>query len=97
MTNVYAPMQPDQYQAYGQTNVSPTHPRQAHTMVSSHHGVVPPASAVAPGFYGASVVSQGGTGNLRNPFTASASTLVGTDSNNTAHEERTDRMNAWLQ
>ncbi|KAG6837514.1 hypothetical protein H0H93_008439 [Arthromyces matolae] len=48
MSNMYAPMQPDQYQP---PYASPTAPGRGHVAV--------PAQAVAPSFYGAGVVSSG--------------------------------------
>ena len=97
MSSVYVPMQPDQYQPYGQTNVSPTHTRQQHSMVPPHHGVVPPASAVAPGFYGASVVPQSGTNNHRNPFNGTAQVGVGNTSTAPVEDQTSDRMDNWLR
>jgi dual specificity protein kinase YAK1 len=60
--SLYVPMQPDPYQTYNASSVSSS---------SSSRHVAPPAQAVAPSFYGASVVStgqHGGGGAQRNPF-----------------------------
>ncbi|KAF5380347.1 hypothetical protein D9615_004562 [Tricholomella constricta] len=58
MSNMYVPMQPDQYQSYSTPSTA------------TRHVAVPP-QAVAPSFYGAGVVSAGpppGAQQQRNPF-----------------------------
>lgn len=68
MGTMYAPMQPDQYQSYTPTVASTT----THPALTARHAVAPPAQAVPPSFYGASVISSGSataTTQQRNPFT----------------------------
>lgn len=70
--NMYVPMQPDQYQAYGQAGgASPTH----HDLASQQRVS---QSNVAPSFYGAGVVSSGGTpsNSQRNPFATGTQSTV---------------------
>ena len=59
---IFVPMQPDPYQGFSA-------PANAAPHVLSSRQVAPPTQAVAPSFYGASVVSTGQSGsNQRNPF-----------------------------
>ncbi|TDL25912.1 kinase-like protein [Rickenella mellea] len=85
--SLYAPMQPDQYQTYGQANQSST----AH---AAHQAVAPPVSSVPPSFYGAGVVSSGQSPNApqRNPFTSTpnVASAVGTREN-----RRSNGMEIW--
>jgi dual specificity protein kinase YAK1 len=62
--NLFVPMQPDAYQTYNASSSSGS--SATHGMSSRH--VAPPAQAVAPSFYGASVVQSGPPGAQRNPF-----------------------------
>lgn len=69
--NMYVPMQPDQFQSYS-TGPPPT---------SARH-VAPPAQAVPPSFYGASVIPSGqmNSPQTRNPFQADGTPQVVTSS-----------------
>ena len=86
MSNLYVPMQPDQYQPYGSTSGSSP----SHHDIGSQHRVT--ANAV-PSFYGAGVVPSGGTPSnaQRNPFTTGTQNPV----NSSRDSQRSNGMDMW--
>lgn len=86
---LYVPMQPDQYQTYGQT--SPSHTQQQHNVSAPHHAPSSSASGVQ-GYYASApgLVPTGSSNGQRNPFTGPAQTPP-----NVVDSRRTNGMDVW--
>lgn len=89
MGQLYVPMQPDQYGPYNNSGSSAT-------QGSSSRPVAPPAQAVPPSFYGASVVPSGQPGGVqqRNPFSQTDGMQP---TMSTKEARRKSQMDIWQQ